>query len=173
MQTSLNGIWQLHKNTNGKFGTPSGLLNEKNSIYNKSNLDLWHAALQKTVILSSDYSDSSKYITDNSFVFLDPPYRGSFTNYGTKSDDQFQCEILNWFDEQSLNAKHIWLANRDLQDNFFSSYQKDLYTFDITYTAGRRKQNQNELGETFYTAKKAKEILLIKGTALKPPKEEL
>ena len=165
MQTSFNGIWQINKNTNGKFGTPSGLLNEKTQIYNKENLDTWHLALQKTEILSGDYSKLSDYVTKDSFVFLDPPYRGCFTNYGTKSDDQFQNEVLSWFDQQSLTAKHIWLANRDLQDDFFSSYQNCLYNFDITYTAGRRKQSKNNLGETFYTAKKAKEILLTKGTS--------
>jgi len=164
MQTSFNGIWQINKNTNGKFGTPSGLLNEKTQVYNKENLDCWHEALQKTKIFSGDYSHVANEITKDSFVFLDPPYRGCFTNYGTKSDDQFQKEILTWVDQQSLNAKYIWLANRDLQDDFFSAYQDSLYTFDITYTAGRRKRNKDDSGETFYTAKKATEILLTKGT---------
>ena len=32
MKTGFNGIYQLNKNTNGRYGTPAGLLNQKDKV---------------------------------------------------------------------------------------------------------------------------------------------
>ena len=33
MKTGFNGIWQINKNTNNRYGTPAGLLNQKDRVY--------------------------------------------------------------------------------------------------------------------------------------------
>ena len=48
MKTGFNGIFQINQNTNGRYGTPPGLLNEKTSIYDREVLLWWNEALQKT-----------------------------------------------------------------------------------------------------------------------------
>ena len=59
MKTGFNGIWQINKNTNNRFGTPSGLLNQKDKVYYIENVMEWHIALQKCCLLSGDFSETS------------------------------------------------------------------------------------------------------------------
>ena len=73
MKTGFNGIWQINKNTNNRYGTPSGLLNQKDKVYDKENLEQWNHILNETdsVITSTDW----KEVPVGDFTFYDPPYR--------------------------------------------------------------------------------------------------
>ena len=51
MKTGFNGIWQINQNTNGRFGTPCGLLNQKDKVYDRDNVMEWHTALQSCTCL--------------------------------------------------------------------------------------------------------------------------
>lgn len=162
MQTSFNGVWQVNSNTNGRFGTPCGLLKEKDSIYDKANMDMWHNALQNANIKSEDFSSCINDVKNDTYLFMDPPYRGCFTNYGTQDDDKFQESVIDFFHVSKKKGAYCMLSNRDLGDNFFENRcQNDtLRKFDITYTAGRRKKDIDEQGNETFTAKKAIEILV-------------
>jgi DNA adenine methylase len=162
MKTGFNGIWQINKNTNNRFGTPSGLLNEKDSVYDRENVVLWNKALQNTTILCSDFSNTLPYVTKDSWIFMDPPYRGGFTKYATEFDDDKQKQVVDFANSAVMLGAKAWVTNRDLEDSFFeqyladNSYNMDIHKFDVTYTAGRRKKTQNG-----FEAKKAKEVLII------------
>ena len=162
MKTGFNGIWQINKNTNNRFGTPSGLLNEKTSVYDKDNVKFWNAALQKTTILCSDFSCVQPHLRKASWLFMDPPYRGGFTKYGTSFEDEKQKEVVDFAHNASIIGCKSWVSNRDLEDNFFENYIQSkqynmtIHKFDVTYTAGRRKKTENG-----FEAKKAKEVLII------------
>jgi len=153
MKTGFNGIYQLNKNTNGRYGTPSGLLNQTNSIYDRSIMLWWKQALQSVDIRSGDWKNA---VTDdpNGFFFFDPPYRDSFADYGNGFDEQALLDLIDFADSQ----KSVFVANR-ADDNWFDDKAKSLsvHYFNITYTAGRRKKTT-----TGYAAKKAREILLYK-----------
>ena len=149
MKTGFNGIWQINKNTNGRYGTPSGLLNQKDSVYDKENLKEWSSVLNSTdsVITSVDW----KEVPMGDFTFYDPPYRDSFANYNTKFPDSETEELIRRVE----NNKNVWLCNRDSGDLFFENRRATLNKFPVTYTAGRRKKTENG-----FAAKKATEILL-------------
>ena len=51
MKTGFNGIWQCNKNTNNRFGTPSGLLTQKTVVYDQDTVMEWHSLLQNTTCL--------------------------------------------------------------------------------------------------------------------------
>jgi DNA adenine methylase len=157
MKTSFNGIFQINKNTNNRFGTPSGLLNEKQSAYDLENVLAWNKMLQGvTIIGGKDWSESVKQLdAKDTFYFFDPPYRESHTSYGQIFGDDKQEELLE-FCKSVDNTCKIMLCNRDDNDNFWEGKEGSLFVarFPITYTAGRRKKN----GNTFL-AKKATEIL--------------
>ena len=167
MKTSFNGIYQINKNTNGRFGTPAGLLNQKNEIFSREDVYWWNEALNKTnaSIYSTDWrkvisnSAVEKHINDF-FFFFDPPYRNSFTSYGTGFDDNNLNELIQ-FIEQNQKAQ-VFLCNRldDKDDPFFENKTQTLKTktIDVTYTAGRRKKDQ----DGSFSAKKAVEILLYR-----------
>ena len=152
MKTGFNGIWQINKNTNNRYGTPSGLLNQKDKVYDKENLEQWNHILNATdsVITSYDW----KEIPMGDFTFYDPPYRDSFANYNTSFPDSETEELIRKVE----NGKNVWLCNRDSNDGFFDNRKTTVYRFPVTYTAGRRKKTENG-----FEAKKATEILCIGG----------
>lgn len=158
MKTGFNGVWQVNSNTNNRFGTPCGLLNQKDSVYDKENVLLWKQALENTTILSGDFKNTLHLVQEDSYVFLDPPYRGSFADYGTQSDDSFQEEVIHFLNDCKQKGAYGLLSNRHIGDNFFLDRLGDnrIEYFDVTYTAGRRKKT-----ETGFEAKKATEILMI------------
>jgi len=159
MKTGFNGIWQINKNTNGRFGTPSGLLNQKDKVYDKDNLLKWAKALKRCKLMVGDFQETLSEVTNDSYVFMDPPYRGSFTQYGVDFDDNLQESVITFLNDLTAKGAYVMMSNRDIGDNFFESRQgtNDIIYFDVTYTAGRRKKNKDGT----HSAKKAREILMI------------
>lgn len=153
MKTGFNGIYQLNKNTNGRYGTPAGLLNQKDKVYDRDVLNWWHNALQNVTIKSGDWKDAVEN-DPNGFFFFDPPYRDSFADYGNGFGDEALTSLLDFADAQNL----VFVANR-ADDDWFEDQSRSMnvHYFDITYTAGRRKKTEDG-----FTAKKAREILLYK-----------
>ena len=159
MKTGFNGIWQINKNTNNRFGTPSGLLNQKDKVYDKDNVQEWHVALQHCRLMTGDFGETIGEVKENSFVFLDPPYRGSFTQYGVDFDDEMQNRVIKFLNDLTSAGAYAMMSNRDVGDGFFESRKgtNRLVYFEVTYTAGRRKKNEDGT----HSAKKAREILMI------------
>jgi DNA adenine methylase len=160
-KTGFNGIYQINKNTGGRYGTPPGLLNQKNTVYDKENVYKWHKLLENAEITCKDWKEVCKQ-EDNAFYFLDPPYRGSFTSYGQDFGDEEQNKLI-YFAKNVSNKSHVMLCNRDIGDSFFDENKEHLKIerYNVTYTAGRRKQIKDEDKKiTSFEAKKAREILL-------------
>jgi len=159
MKTGFNGIWQINKNTNGRFGTPSGLLNQTDKVYDYANVKEWNEALQRCTLLTGDFGDVLPHIQRGSYVFLDPPYRGSFTQYGVDFDDEVQQRVVDFLNDSKELGAYTLMSNRDTGDGFFADRALDnhIVRFEVTYTAGRRKKHD----DGSYTAKKATEILMI------------
>ncbi len=157
MKTGFNGIYQVNKNTNDRYGTPSGLLNQRAKVYEKDVVLWWNKSLQNTQILSGDWKECVTYVEDeeNNFVFLDPPYRGSFTSYGQEFSDDDQIDLVKYV-EKNQNTK-VFLCNRDIGDDFYENNVKNAFIdkFPVTYTAGRRKKT-----DVGFEAKPATEVLI-------------
>lgn len=150
MKTGFNGIWQINKNTNGRYGTPAGLLNQVDVVYDKNNVLAWSELLQNTTITCGDYSDCET----GAFTYLDPPYRNSFTNYGTSWDDDATEKLIEY--AKNIDGR-VMLCNRCDGSTFFDDRKGHLniVRFPVTYTAGRRKITKDG-----FEAKPATEILL-------------
>ncbi len=167
MKTAFNGIWQTTQEAKGRFCTPSGLLNHQGTVYDKDNVMDWHRFLQRVTIHSGDWTQCCEQVEGRAFYFFDPPYRDSFTQYGTVFDDQAHQDLINFCKTQDLADHLVMYCNRKAgdTDNFYTANQGQLLLneYDIKYTAGRRatetvvekgKQKQKR------TAKQAREILL-------------
>lgn len=159
MKTSFNGIFQTKKDANGRFATPAGLLNHKDRVYDKANILYWHQALNKIEIYSGDWSDCISKIEGRAFIFMDPPYRNSFTQYEQDFDDEHQKKVIESCKQLDKNGHTVFYCNRDCKDSFYVDNKGDLEMayYDTTYTAGRRATNEDQTKE----AKKAIEILLF------------
>jgi DNA adenine methylase len=157
MKTGFNGIFQVNINTNNRFGTPSGLLNQKDKVFDKDVVLWWNKALQNTTILSGDWKETTSLVKDipDTFVFLDPPYRGSFTSYGQTFNDNDQTNLVEF--AKKFEHTRVFLCNRDIEDNFYENILEDLLInkYPVTYTAGRRKKTEDG-----FEAKKATEVLI-------------
>ena len=157
MKTGFNGIFQINKNTNGRYGTPAGLLNQTDKVYELDVVNWWNQALQNTEIMSGDWKECLKQVPDedNTFVFLDPPYRDSFTSYGQTFGDDEQEKLIKYVRSRKLST--AFLCNRDAEDGWFEERLGKLIMdkFPVTYTAGRRKQT-----EEGFEAKQATEVLI-------------
>lgn len=147
-KTCFNGLYR--ENSRGEFNVPFSNA-AKPCICNAENLRAVCAFLIQydVKILTGSYEHVLKYVTDNTFVYLDPPYRpitksSAFTSY-TKSgfNDNNQKELKNWCD--SVVSKHGYFMlsnsdpkNSDPDDNFFD----DLYSnYKILRVNARRNIN--------------------------------
>ena len=164
MKTAFNGIWQTTKESNGRFCTPSGLLNHKDSVYDKDNVMEWHKFLQRVDIYSGDWTKCCEQTQGRAFYFFDPPYRDSFTQYGQVFDDQAHLALINFCRTQDLAGHLVMYCNRKAgdADDFYTQNQGQLLLneYDIKYTAGRRATEKDKDDNTVRTAKAAREILL-------------
>ena len=163
MKTGFNGIWQVNQASNGRFATPSGLLDQTTKVYDRDNVLEWNKFLQKVDIFCGDWSACTSAIQGRAFYFLDPPYRDSFTSYGQVFDDVQQLACVDFAKQVDAAGHMVMLCNRDSGDTFFTDNQGNLnlFYYDVTYTAGRRKQTKDAQGNVVAnSAKSAKEVLL-------------
>ena len=159
MKTGFNGIWQVNQKSNGRFATPSGLLNQKNKVYDRWNVDAWHQFLQMVDIRCGDWQHSCQNIPGEcAFYFMDPPYRDSFTQYGQTFDDQAHLNLINFCAARDNQGDFVFYCNREAGDDFYVKHKQhlELNNYSITYTAGRRKHDEDG-GKS---AKRAEEVLL-------------
>jgi DNA adenine methylase len=159
MKTGFNGIWQTCKASNGRYGTPVGLANQKTAVFSPDVVLDWHSRLANTDLLCAGYDKIG--VDDAAFIYCDPPYRDSFTTYGAVFGDDEQVRLIEWCRKQHEETGSIvWLCNRDAGDGFFEKHAPEarMHRFPITYTAGRRKRTEDG-----FEAKKAVELLLTWG----------
>lgn len=163
MKTGFNGIWQTTQTSNGRYATPSGLLNQTTKCYDKDNVLEWNVFLQKVDIHCGDWSACVGEATDKTFFFFDPPYRDSFTSYSQVFSDQDHVKLIDFCKTADQAGHLVMYCNREANDSFYTDHQGqlELSYYNVTYTAGRRKQTKDDDGTIVsQTAKQAKEILL-------------
>ncbi len=145
-KTCFNGLFRLNKK--GEFNVPQGKYKNP-KICDEENITEVHNVLKNVIIRNDSYLASEKYITENSLVYLDPPYRpisktANFTSYSDSSfNDNDQIELSNYFSRISQKGAYVLLSNSDPHnenpdDDFFD----DLYqNFTIERIMAKRSIN--------------------------------
>lgn len=147
-KTCFNGLFRVNKK--GEFNVPCAcpknpLICDRDNILNISKL------LKNTHILSCDFLDLEDLIVENSFVYLDPPYRplnntSSFNGYSNNGfDDNDQIQLAEFYKRLSDKGAYVLLSNSDpkntnVEDNFFDELYKD---FKIERVDAKRFINSN------------------------------
>jgi len=152
-KTCYNGLFRQNKK--GEFNVPHGRYVNP-TICDEENLRAVHFALQNTKIICADFRESEKYISRNSFVYFDPPYRplnktSGFTSY-FKSDftDDDQRDLAAFYHRMHQRGAFLLLnnsdpKNEDPDDNFFENlYGKKAVAIDRVLA--RRFINRNGTG---------------------------
>jgi len=150
-RTCFNGLYRVNKN--GKFNVPMG--NYKNpTICDEDNLRQLSELIQNVEFQYGDYSRSMEYVTENTFVYFDPPYRplnvtSGFTSY-TKEDfnDDNQRELATFYRELNEQNAKLMLSNSNPKninedDHFFDNIYQG---FNINQIQASRMINANSNG---------------------------
>jgi DNA adenine methylase len=147
-KTCYNGLFRV--NSTGEFNTPAGDY-ENPKILDEANLLAVNRALQIAEIRKADFTEIINDLKNNSFVYLDPPYRpisktSSFTSYSKNNfTDADQVKLSQIFSLLDKEGAKVMLSNSDPKnlnpsDNFFD----DLYCdFNIYRIPARRIINSN------------------------------
>ena len=132
-KTCFNGLYRVNKN--GDFNVPMG--SYKNPlICDEFNLKKSSSLLKNVKIICGDYSRCIDYINDETFVYIDPPYRpltqtSSFTSYSAKVfDDREQIRLADFINIISRKGAIVVASNSDPQnadenDMFFDNLYRN------------------------------------------------
>lgn len=134
-RTCFNGLYRV--NSKGEFNVPFGRYNnpticDAGTIYADSKL------LCDVEIMSGDFEQTGRYVTSNTFVYFDPPYRplnatSNFNSYAKEGfNDADQVRLKNFFDRLSSQRCLMMLSNSDCKgynsdDSFFDELYKDYF----------------------------------------------
>lgn len=126
-KTCFNGLFRVNKS--GLFNVPMGAY-KKPLICDADNLTTISELLKNVTIRCGDYSACEDFIDENTFVYIDPPYRpitdtASFTSYNESAfDDKEQVELGRFVDRLAKKGARVVVSNSDpknsnTHDNFF------------------------------------------------------
>lgn len=144
--TCFNGLYRVNKK--GYFNVPMGTY--KNPIiYNAENILGVSKLLKNAEIQCCDYSKSENFITKDTLVYLDPPYRplnitSSFTAYGQNGfSDENQKELAQFVRKiDSIGANFILSNSNPKNFNPEDTFFEDLYKgFEIEEVFAKRSIN--------------------------------
>ena len=132
-RTCFNGLYR--ENSKGLFNVPIGSYKNP-KICDKENLVNVSFALKNVEIICGDYKNCIEFIDENTFVYIDPPYRplnktASFTAYSSNGfGDKEQIELGEFVKSiHSRGAKTLISnsdpKNTDKHDNFFDELYND------------------------------------------------
>lgn len=128
-RTCFNGLYRLNKK--GEFNVPIGRYINP-TICNENNLLDVSQALENVILICNDFEQLTSYVDNNTFVYMDPPYRplnstSNFTSYSKMDfNDDDQIRLAHWFEKLSNNNAFLMLSNSnpkntDSDDDFFEN----------------------------------------------------
>ena len=145
-KTCFNGLYRV--NRKNEFNVPIGSYKTPN-ICNTVNLIAVSKILQRVTILNSDYTETIKYVSENTLFYFDPPYKplsntSSFNSYSKdKFDDKEQIRLKEFCDKLD-KEKYKWiLSNSDVNgQEFKNDFFDKLYSeFNINRVNAKRSIN--------------------------------
>ena len=150
-KTCFNGLYRV--NGKGLYNVPIGSY-KKPPICDAKNIRLISRLLQNVEVQCGDYSKCADYIDNNTFVYIDPPYRplsetSSFTSYAkTEFGDEQQIQLGHFIEKISEKGAKVVASNSDPHntdenDDFFDDIYK---MFFIDRVAATRMINSKSNG---------------------------
>lgn len=118
----FNGLFR--QNNKGEFNVPMGRYKNP-KILDRENILNASKLLYKTDIHCTSYLNINPSKTENSLIYLDPPYRplsptSAFTKYSKEDfDDEDQKKLAEYFKQKDKEGFYLMLSNSDTGDGFF------------------------------------------------------
>lgn len=120
--TAYSGMFRTGKEFPGRFNTSHGFGIERAGFYHPDRLRATAPLMAGWDFTSGDFYDTLGAVTEDSFVFLDPPYRGTYDGYtdaGFTEDDQLR--VAEFFAACDRVGAKVVYTNKDLGDDFYAT----------------------------------------------------
>ena len=150
-KSCFNGLYR--ENKKGGFNVPFGK-KEKVNCYDEGNIMAVSEALKNAIILNGDFEGVIEYVDENTFIYMDPPYRplnatSNFNDYSKEPfNDDTQKRLAKFYDELTKKGAKIMKSNSDPKntdedDEFFD----ELYSnYSIERISAARSINSKGTG---------------------------
>ena len=156
-KTCFNGLYRVNKK--GQFNVPMGAYKNP-TICDENNLRNISNALQNVEIVCGDYTLSESFIDNNTFVYIDPPYRpisetSAFTSYNSDSfDDNEQIRLSQYIERIDKVGAKVVLSNSDPKnvnpdDMFFDNLYKSfkIHRVEATRAINSKAEKRGKISE--------------------------
>ena len=145
-QLAFNGMRRF--NSRGEFNIPYGNYKSINITLTENHVEL----LNRTEVNNGSYKDIMlNNDTENTFIYLDPPYTREFKEYSHENVfglDQ-QIELANIF-KSMKNAKVMIIINKDeFTSDLYDGYIK--HTYDLKYSTNIKNRYDNSVQHLLIT----------------------
>lgn len=139
--TAYSGMYRTGKTYPGRFNTPFGFGREKRDWYQPDRVRAAAALMADWTITADDFADTLGHVDDRTFVFLDPPYRDSHTNYTDAAFDlAAQERVCEYANAAAATGATVVYTNRATDDGW---YGDRLDGFAFTRVGVRHQVNRN------------------------------
>ena len=156
-KTCFNGLYRVNKK--GQFNVPMGAYKNP-TICDENNLRNISNALQNVEIVCGDYTLSESFIDNNTFVYIDPPYRplsetSGFTSYNIDAfDDNEQIRLSQFIKRIDNVGAKVVLSNSDPKninpdDMFFDDLYKSfkIHRVEATRAINSKGEKRGKISE--------------------------
>lgn len=148
----FNGMYR--ENSKGLFNIPFGKMKNP-TICDEVNLKnvsgVFNNVKVKVNIECCDYSNILELLKENDFVYLDPPYHGTFTDYtNNKFGENEQVKLKEFVDVLTTKKVNVMISNSSTE--FIKELYKDYkqIVVETKYTVGVNREKVFELLITNY-----------------------
>ena len=140
-KTVFSGL--IRTNKKGEFNGSFGYYKKISNSITDEHLKL----LSNTEIYNKDFSEIFKLSKEDDFIFLDPPYDSTYTNYGN-GDDSFSrekhLELFECF--KNTKAKALMIINStDFIEDLYKDYIINKYNKKYLFNIKESKNKNNHL----------------------------
>ncbi len=150
-KTCFNGLYRVNKD--GEFNVARGTYKSP-IIFDKENILAVSSKLQSVGFVAADYHVCRSFVDENTFVYLDPPYRAlrNVTNTvrydASQFDDKEQIKLADFFMDLDFTGAKLLMSNSNPKntnkyDDFFEILYENFY---INYVDAKRSINSNPYG---------------------------
>lgn len=120
--TAYSGLYRTGKAHPGRFSTSHGFGAEKPDFYHRDRVLGAAARMADWTFSSADFADTLDDVDADTLVFLDPPYRGTFTGYtGDGFTDADQHRVAAYFHAAADKGATVVYTNKDTGDGWYEA----------------------------------------------------
>lgn len=120
---AYSGMYRTGKTYPGRFNTPFGFGQEKPGFYRPDRLRATAALMRDWAFSAGDFAGTLDHVTADTFVFLDPPYRGTYDGYtGAGFTDEDHRRVVDYFNAAADRGAKVVYTNKCLGDGFYEEH---------------------------------------------------